>query len=225
MQKYQVPDKLLQLIKGYYSNFQLRFTTNDFVTELHKPEVGIMTGCTISVILFATAMKLLSKLAEAEGKGPVTMSGIRQPAIRAFMVGLTMTTKAVNGARWLLTGLQDIVISWSRMAFKPSKSRSLVVKKGKVTRESKISEYIRRWLGLPRSLSNIALYGKSNRLQLVPLRRIQSIRDSSNTSVKDSKDEKVSGASIRVGTGRKWDDYDAESCLGHSLIVGRVAKG
>ena len=102
-----------------------------------------MTGCTISVILFATAMKLLSKLAEAEGKGPVTMSGIRQPAIRAFMVGLTMTTKAVNGARWLLTGLQDIVISWSRMAFKPSKSRSLVVKKGKVTREKKISEYIR----------------------------------------------------------------------------------
>ena len=127
LQKYQVPEKLLQLIKGYYSNFQLRFTTNDFVTEWHKLEVGIITGCTISVILFATAMNLLCKSAEAECRGPVTVSGIRQPPIRAFMDDLTVTTKAVTGARWLLTGLQDI-ISWARMEFKPTKSRSLVIK-------------------------------------------------------------------------------------------------
>ena len=77
LQKCQVPEKLLQLIKGYYSNFQLRFTTNDFVTEWHKLEVGIITGCTISVILFAKAMNLLSKSVEAECRGPVTVSGIR----------------------------------------------------------------------------------------------------------------------------------------------------
>ena len=300
LQKYQVPEKLLQLIKGYYSNFQLRFTTNDFVTEWHKLKVGIITGCTISVILFATAMNLLCKSAEAECRGPVTVSGIRQPPIRAFMDDLTVTTKAVTGARWLLTGLQDI-ISWARMEFKPTKSRSLVIKNGKVTNkyrfrvadmeipsitekpvkslgkvfnsslsdkdsikqttrqfsewlstidksslpgkfkawiyqhgllprilwpllvyeftmttieeyERKISGYIRRWLGLPRSLSNIALYGKSNRLQLLFSSITEEYKVSKVRQVlqyRDSKDEKVSGASINVRTGRKWDAQEA----------------
>jgi hypothetical protein len=310
----------LDLIKGYYSDFQLRFTANDFVTEWHKLEVGIITGCTISVILFATAMNLISKSAEAECRGPVTLSGMRQPPIRAFMDDLTVTTKAVTGARWLLTGIQDI-ISWARMEFKPTKSRSLVVKNGKVTNkyrfrvadieiptitekpvkslgkvfdsslsdkdsikqttqqltdwlstidrsglpgkfkawiyqhgllprilwpllvyeftmttideyERKISGYIRRWLGLPRSLSSIALYGKSNKLQLpfssiAEEYKVTKVREV--LQYRDSRDEKVSGAGIRVRTGRKWDAQEAvneaESRLRHSVIVGRLAKG
>ena len=47
------------------------------------------------------------------------------------MDDLTVTTKAVTGARWLLTDLQDI-ISWERMEFKQTKSRGLVIKNGKV---------------------------------------------------------------------------------------------
>ena len=98
--------------------------------------------------------------------------------------------------------------------------------------ERKISGYIRRWLGLPRSLSNIALYGKSNRLQLPFSSITEEYKVSKVRQVlqyRDSKDEKVSGASISVRTGRKWDAQeavnDAESRLRHSLIVGRVAKG
>ena len=98
--------------------------------------------------------------------------------------------------------------------------------------ERKISGYIRRWPGLPRSLSNIALYGKSNRL-LLPFSSITEEYKVSKVrqvlQYRDSKDEKVSGASISVRTGRKWDAQeavnDAESRLRHSLIVGRVAKG
>jgi len=48
------------------------------------------------------------------------------------MDDLTVTTTAVPGARWILQGLERLM-SWARMSFKPTKSRSLVLRKGKVT--------------------------------------------------------------------------------------------
>lgn len=48
------------------------------------------------------------------------------------MDDLTVTTAAVPGARWILQGLERLM-SWARMSFKPAKSRSLVLKKEKVT--------------------------------------------------------------------------------------------
>ena len=51
--------------------------------------------------------------------------------IRAFMDDLTVTTSSVTGSRWLLKGLEQST-TWARMRFKPAKSRSLVLKKGKV---------------------------------------------------------------------------------------------
>lgn len=47
------------------------------------------------------------------------------------MDDLTVTTSLVPGSRWILQGLERL-ISWVRMSFKPAKSRSLVLKKGKV---------------------------------------------------------------------------------------------
>lgn len=170
------------------------------------------------------------------------------------MDDLTVSTTSVPGCRWLLLGLEQL-ITWARMSFKPAKSRSLVLKEGKVTDrfrfalggtqippvsekpvknlgklftsslkdtaarqgtsddlstwllavdksglrgkfkawiyqhgilpclfwpllvyevtittvegfERKISQVLHRWLGLPRSLSSIALFGHNNKLQL-----------------------------------------------------------
>lgn len=44
------------------------------------------------------------------------------------MDDLTITTKSVPGARWILKG-QERLIRWARMSFKPAKSRSVVLKK------------------------------------------------------------------------------------------------
>lgn len=99
----------------------------------HVLEVkGIITGCTISVSLFALAKNMLVKSAEVECRGPLSRSSTWQPPIRAFMDDLTVTTTSVPGCRWLLQGL-DWLISWARMCFSPAKSRSLVLRKGKVT--------------------------------------------------------------------------------------------
>ena len=58
-------------------------------------------------------------------------SGIIQPPNKAFVDDMTLTTKSVVEGRWALTELVE-VITWARMKFKPSKSRSLVLSKGKV---------------------------------------------------------------------------------------------
>ncbi len=63
--------------------------------------------------------------------------------------------------------------------------------------ERTISQFLRRWLGLPRSLSNIALYGHSSNLQL-PISSLSEefkvTRAREVLMYRDSSDAKVSSA-------------------------------
>ena len=52
------------MLKHYLGQLKLQFTVGNYVTTPQPLEVGIVTGCTISVILFAAAMNLLVKSAE-----------------------------------------------------------------------------------------------------------------------------------------------------------------
>ncbi|KAJ3585391.1 hypothetical protein NHX12_014110, partial [Muraenolepis orangiensis] len=129
--KHHVPSRCRDLIADYYSNFRMRVSSGEITSSWHKVEIGIITGCTISVTLFSLAMNMLTKSAEPECRGPRTNSGQRQPPIRAFMDDLTVMTESVPGCRWILKGLEELV-EWARMRFKPAKSRSMVLRKGKV---------------------------------------------------------------------------------------------
>lgn len=60
------------------------------------------------------------------------MSGTHQPPIRAYMHNLTVMTSSVPRCRWLLQGLERLIV-WARMSFNPARSRSLVIRKGRVT--------------------------------------------------------------------------------------------
>ncbi|XP_056097411.1 uncharacterized protein LOC130076370 [Rhinichthys klamathensis goyatoka] len=319
LNRHHTPKKFRDLILDYYTNFHVRVSSGTTTSDWHKLEKGIITGCTISVILFALAMNMLVKSAE-HCRGPLSKSGVRQPPIRAFMDDLTVTTTSVPGCRWILNGLQELM-SWARMNFKPAKSRSLVLMKGKVTDkfhfslgttkipslteepvkslgkvfncslrdaasikatnqdletwlaavdksglpgkfkawiyqhgilprilwpllvyevpistvesfEMRISRFLRRWLGLPRSLSSIALYGQNNKLKL-PMSSLSEefmvTRSREVLQYRDSSDPKVAQAGIEVRTGRKWRAAvavdDAESRLRQRVLVGSVAHG
>ena len=318
--RHHVPSRIRELILDYYNNFQMRISSGSVTSDWHRLERGIITGCTISATLFALAMNMIVKSAEVECRGPIMKTGVRQPPIRAYMDDLTVTTSSVPGCRWILRGLEKL-ISWARMSLKPSKSRSVVLKKGKVvnkyrftvagtviptlsekpvkslgkifnctlkdtsaTREAsidleawlnkvdksglpgrfkawiyqhavlprilwplliydvpmstvealerKISGYLRRWLGLPRGLSSVALYGTSNALQL-PFKGLSEefmvSRTRETMQYRDSKDPKVSAAGVEVRTGRKWSATKelqvAEERLRQRALVGTVAKG
>ncbi|KAK0141179.1 hypothetical protein N1851_021821 [Merluccius polli] len=109
----------------------MRFTCGSFTTDWQRLEVGIVTGCIISVIRFSAAMNLLVKSAEKLHQGAVLESGIQQAHIRAFMDDLTITAKSVPEGRWILEDLVELT-DWARMEFKPAKSRSLVLRSGRV---------------------------------------------------------------------------------------------
>ncbi|RXN32649.1 reverse transcriptase [Labeo rohita] len=87
-------------------------------------------------------------------------------------------------------------------------------------------------MGLPRSLSNIALYGKTNKLRL-PFGSVREefivARAREHLMYSGSRDAKVSGVGIVVRTGRKWRAAEAvqqaETRLKHKAILGSVTQG
>ena len=94
-----------------------------------------MAGCTVSVILFPTAMNLWLETGRKGCRGPVAVDGTRHPSCRAFMDNVTVLTSSIICNQWVLKALEKMA-NWGRMQFKPSKSRSLCLQKGKVTKHA-----------------------------------------------------------------------------------------
>ncbi|XP_061185889.1 uncharacterized protein LOC133193994 [Saccostrea echinata] len=134
LERYHVPEKTRAVLKDYFDHLQLRFTVQDYTTAWQRLEIGKVTGCTISVILFSAAMNMIVKSVEKKSRVSWMKSGVRQPPGRAFMNDMTVTTKTVIEAKWTIQELES-AITWARMKVKPSKSRSLVIKNGKVKEE------------------------------------------------------------------------------------------
>lgn len=76
LKTYHIPERFQKLLQYYFDRFNMRFTCGDFTTDWQRLEVGIITGCTISVILFSAAMNLLVKSAEKLHRGAVLASGL-----------------------------------------------------------------------------------------------------------------------------------------------------
>ena len=129
---YYIPDHIKGMVKNYFSGMMLRFSAGNITTAHQSLEKGIVTGCTVSPILFIMGMNIIMKAAERETRGPKMNSGIYQPANRGFMDDLTVTTKSHVQARWVLSALEEVV-SWARMKFKPRKSRYMIIKKGRIS--------------------------------------------------------------------------------------------
>ncbi|RXN06597.1 hypothetical protein ROHU_032706 [Labeo rohita] len=97
--------------------------------------------------------------------------------------------------------------------------------------DGKANSFIRKWLGLPRCLSETGLFGR-NMLQL-PLQSIQLGYMQEKTrlvlELRESTDESVRNTNAKVPTGRKWNAQtevvQAVSRLQHQEIMGRVQAG
>ena len=59
LRRAHVPEEMCTLIAEYYSDVKIRFSTKEFTTEWQKVEKGIITGCMLSVIIFALAISIL----------------------------------------------------------------------------------------------------------------------------------------------------------------------
>ena len=82
LRRVHVPEEVCGMIKNYYNDVSIRFTTKNFTTQWQRIERGIITGCTLSATLFALTMTMLVKSAEKETKGPVMNTGAQQKNVR-----------------------------------------------------------------------------------------------------------------------------------------------
>ncbi|KAK0139991.1 hypothetical protein N1851_023098 [Merluccius polli] len=134
-----IPHKLVErtlktyhkLLQCYFDKLNMCFTCGNFTTDW---QVGIVTGCTISVILFSVATNL------------AVLASIQQVPIRAFMDDLTITAKSVPEGRWILEDLVKLT-DWARMEFKPAKSRSLILRRGRIREgiQEKLAKSLGKW--------------------------------------------------------------------------------
>ena len=116
MELYHVPEKVQGIVRSYIKGMKIRFTVDVYTTSWQRIEKGIVTGCTISTILFVMSMGMVTRAAERETRGPMMDSGIYQPPIRGFKDDHTVTRTTHIQARWVLSTLEDS-ISWARMKF------------------------------------------------------------------------------------------------------------
>ena len=133
LRKAHVPEEEVSLVESYYSDVQIRFSTKGFTTEWQKLEKGIVTGCTLSVILFSLAMTMLVASAKNETKGPKTESGQRQENARLFMDDIATTTENLVQTKHLLDNLAR-KLEGGGLEVRPDKCRSLVLIKGEISR-------------------------------------------------------------------------------------------
>ena len=115
MDFFHIPGEIQELMRKYYSVFQMRFSTEDFTTEGHRLEIGIAAGCTISVIWFILVMEMLLRATDFTAEE----AKVKAPK-KAFMDDVTLITTEVDAMNNVLYRLDEL-ITWSRMKFKAQK--------------------------------------------------------------------------------------------------------
>ena len=294
LERTHVPDPVREIIRNYYEKVEIRFSTKKFTTKWIRVERGIITGCTLSVILFALTMTMLLASTKKETKGPRTLSGQLQENSRLYMDDVNVTTNTITQADHLLKEIARF-FRWGRLIVKPSKCRALVLEKGvlkkhpvyweekeitsvvaekikylgkeynhtlsdkqqieetvdklkkglkKINRtviaqkckcwilqnmmipriiwpltiyafpqskieqmEKEITRFLKKWMGIPKSLSTDLLYARSSVLQLpftsiVEEAKVAKAR--TKVMLETSGDDCINKANISLDSGRKW---------------------
>lgn len=97
LQKHHVPENIREPIMDYYNNFHVRVSAGPETSDWCRLEIGIITGCTLSVILFSLAINMLVKSAI-----PITTVVMRAREVLQYrdpkVVGAGVTVK--TGRKW-----------------------------------------------------------------------------------------------------------------------------
>jgi hypothetical protein len=115
LRRANVPDSMCQLVESYYNDVQVRFTTKEFTTEWQRIEAVIITGCTLSVVLFALTITMLVLSVKDVTKGPKTSSGQLQVNSRAFIDDIATTTETIVQSKHLLKKISE-KLKWAGLS-------------------------------------------------------------------------------------------------------------
>ena len=98
--------------------------------------------------------------------------------------------------------------------------------------ERQLNKYMKRWLGVPNSMTNVALHSSQTKLTLPVKSLVEEFKVAkcrSFMTLRDSKDPVVKNTQPDIKSGRKWSAEkavsEAESRLKHKEMVGAVQVG
>ena len=97
LKRYHIPSATRNLC-DYYAKFYIKMTAGAVSSGWNQLERSVITGCTISMILFTLTFNILIKSAEVEYRGPIMKTGVHQLPIRDYIDDLTVTTTSVTGS-------------------------------------------------------------------------------------------------------------------------------
>lgn len=123
-----IPNCIKGLVARYFADLQMCCVHQDFTIGWQQLEVGIEMGCSISPILFVAAFEIILIGGRKMVGGTKLPSGQKLPPLRGFMDDITSILQTAACTKRLLKRLDELV-GWARMKIKPSKSRSLSLRK------------------------------------------------------------------------------------------------
>ena len=118
LRRYGVPEHWVKLIMNYYKGLCSISQSSSAPSSWHHHLRGIFIGCTTSIILFLSAIN-------------VVIEYICNCHVFREMDDLFLQTSSVVSTELLLQRC-TFVLSWARMSFRASKSRSIVIQNGRV---------------------------------------------------------------------------------------------
>ena len=131
LRRYHVPDRWVRLILNYYDGLWGRSSSSGSYSDWFCYEKGIFAGCTLSVILFLMSFNVFMEYVELGNMDQFSIKGNLIEVLRGFMDDLSILTTTVPMLNMALERTNK-ALNWARMQLKPSKSRSLVMQRGKV---------------------------------------------------------------------------------------------
>ena len=130
LETHHVPRHVVQIIQTYFDGFMIRFSTKTYTTKWVPQEIGIAMGCVISPSIFVLAMQLLLNAVGSNAPEAHLGKGLYMPSLKAFMDDTTLVMNRRSVVQNTLYTFNSL-LGWCRTAFKPAKSRSLALVKGK----------------------------------------------------------------------------------------------
>ncbi|KAI8490806.1 hypothetical protein Bbelb_315990 [Branchiostoma belcheri] len=214
-----VPVEMKQIVENYFADFKLSISTRSFTTGWQKLEKGIAMGCSISPLLFTIGFEIFLIGAKQVVGGLRAPSGEKLPPVRAFMDDVTSILRTAPCTTRLLQRLEELT-EWAGMKFKPSKSRSLSLRKGKISsRTFSVNGQTIPTLQEEPVKSLGRLYTKEYKVAKVQL----------VLELEESQDPAVKAVNTNISTGKKWSAKEtisqAVSRLQHKDLVGAVQLG
>ncbi|XP_052281250.1 uncharacterized protein LOC127878762 [Dreissena polymorpha] len=222
LKHHHVPEHIQSIVRSYYRNINMRFTTKNFTTSWIQLQKGI--GEDIPSLI-DNPVKCLGKWFDTTlGDSRNNTERIRQQ-LRNGLAKIEGTGLPGKFKAWLFQhGLLPRLL-WPLMLYEiPTSTVDSL--------ESMINKSLRRWFGLPSSMTSIGLYNRTGMLQH-PLSSIVEEYKVSKArlvlTLRDSSDMSIRNAGIEVRTGRRWSASNAveqaESRLRHQDIVGTSCQG